>query len=215
MNAPRLPFFRHRLRMVVCALAGLGATAVTAPFALWQLTALVGWCVFAVALLAWVWFEVSGCDATHTRDRSTAIDPTRHSSITVVAVASVMSLLAVGFGLEEARERDGALAIALTGLSLLAVLLSWLLVHTMFILRYAHEYYIDPVGGIAFPGEDQPDYRDFAYFAFTVGVAFAVSDTPVTDRSIRRIVYRQAMVSYLLGAVIVGLAINVMAGFIR
>ena len=122
--------------------------------ALWQLTALVGWCVFAVALLAWVWFEVSGCDATHTRDRSTAIDPTRHSSITVVAVASGMSLLAVGFGLEEARERDGALAIALTGLSLLAVLLSWLLVHTMFILRYAHEYYIDPVGGIAFPGED-------------------------------------------------------------
>lgn len=201
--------------MLGCATVGSVAAAATAPFAIWQLVMLIGWCGFAVALLGWVWFDVSGCDAQHTRERATAVDPTRRSSITVVVTAGVMSLVAVGFGLEEARERDGALAVALTALSLTAVVLSWLLVHTMFLLRYAHEYYTLPEGGIAFPGDEPPDYRDFAYFAFTIGVAFAVSDTQVTAREIRRIVYRQALVSYLLGAVIIGLAINVMAGFIR
>ena len=215
MNAPRLPHLRHRIRIVVCAVMGGVGVGISAPFALWQLTALVGWVVFAVSLLGWVWYEVSNCDAAHTRERATVVDPTRVWSATVVAVAAVASLAAVGFGLEEARERSGGLAVALTVLSLAAVMLSWLLVHSMFILRYAHEYYAEPVGGIEFPGGDEPDYRDFAYVAFTVGVAFAVSDTQVTDRTVRRIVYRQALLSYVLGAVIVGLAINVMAGFIR
>jgi len=201
--------------MVGCAAVGVLAGAVAKPFAIWQMVMLIGWCAFAVALLGWVWFDVSGCDAAHTRERATTIDPTRISSISVVVIAGVMSLVAVGFGLEEAREQDGALAVALTILSLSAVVLSWLLVHTMFVLRYAHEYYTAPEGGIAFPGDEAPDYRDFAYFAFTIGVAFAVSDTQVTARKIRRIVFRQALVSYLLGAVIIGLAINVMAGFIR
>lgn len=215
MNAPRLPHLRHRIRVVVCAVVGVVAVAVSAPFALWQLTALIGWSVFATTLLGWVWFEVSNCDAAHTRGRATVVDPTRVWSATVVAFASVASLAAVGFGLEEARERTGALAVALTVGSLLAVVLSWLLVHSMFILRYAHEYYAQPEGGIEFPGGEEPTYRDFAYLAFTIGVAFAVSDTPVTAHKVRRIVYRQALLSYLLGAVIVGLAINVMAGFIR
>ena len=69
--------------------------------------------------------------------------------------------------------------------------------------------------GIAFPGEDQPDYRDFAYYAFTVGMSFAVSDTDVTSREIRRITLRHALVSYLFGTVIVGLTINVLATFIQ
>lgn len=215
MNAPRLPHLRHRIRILVCAGVGGAAAGVSGPFALWQLTALIGWVAFAVALLGWVWFEVSDCDATNTRERATVVDPTRAWSATVVAVASVMSLAAVGFGLAEARERSGALAVALTVLSLLSVVLSWLTVHSMFILRYAHEYYSGPVGGIEFPGGEEPDYRDFAYFAFTIGVAFAVSDTPVPGRVVRRIVYRQAMVSYFFGAIIVGLAINVMAGFVR
>jgi len=215
VNTPRLPHLRHRIRIVVCAAVGTVAVAISAPFALWQLTALIGWLVFATTLLGWVWYEVSNCDAVHTRERATVVDPTRVWSATVVAVASMMSLSAVGFGLEEARERSGVLGGALTVLSLLAVVLSWLLVHSMFILRYAHEYYADPIGGVDFPGGEEPTYRDFAYLAFTIGVAFAVSDTPVTGRKLRQIVYRQALLSYVLGAVIVGLAINVMAGFIR
>jgi uncharacterized membrane protein len=96
----------------------------------------------------------------------------------------------------------------------------------MFTLRYAHQYYIAPIGGIEFPGDPGtshdtgsshdagPDYRDFAYFAFTVGMSFAVSDTNVTSQLIRRIVLRHALISYLFGTVIVGLTINVLAGFI-
>lgn len=215
MNAPRLPHVAGSVRVYSCTAAGVVAGVATSPFVLWKLAVLIGWVVLAGLLLGWVWYEVSGCDAEHTRARATAVDPTRISSAMVMVVAAVMSFVAIALCLEEARERTGATAVALTVLSVLAVVQSWLLVHSMFILRYAHEYYSEPEGGIDFPGDDPPDYRDFAYFAFTIGVAFAVSDTPVVGHKIRRTVYRQALISYLLGAVVVGLAINVMAGFVR
>jgi uncharacterized membrane protein len=94
--------------------------------------------------------------------------------------------------------------------------LSWAVVHTVFALRYAHEYYTPPVGGIDFKsGEYEPDYGDFAYLAFTVGMTFQVSDTDVGSRSVRRTVLRHALISYLFGAVILALVVNVIAGWLN
>ena len=104
----------------------------------------------------------------------------------------------------------------LTCASVLTVSLSWAIVHTVFALRYAHAYYTAPVGGIDFKsGEYEPDYRDFAYFAFTVGMTFQVSDTDVNSREMRHIVLRHALLSYLFGAVILGLAVNVIASLLN
>ena len=85
----------------------------------------------------------------------------------------------------------------------------------MFALRYAHLYYNEPVGGIDFAGEESPDYRDFAYLSFTIGMTFQVSDTAVSARSIRRTITRHALLAYLFGTVIVAILINVTAGLIR
>ena len=88
--------------------------------------------------------------------------------------------------------------------------------HTVFALRYAHEYYTDPVGGIDFKTRDErPDYLDFAYVAFTVGMTFQVSDTDVQARRIRRTVLRHALLSYLFGAVILAVVVNVIAGVVQ
>ena len=84
---------------------------------------------------------------------------------------------------------------------------------TVFTLRYAHEYYSVPEGGITF-GED-PDYQDFAYFAFTVGMTFQTSDSGVSSRRIRRTVLRHALLAYLFGAVILAVMVNVVASFVR
>ena len=75
-----------------------------------------------------------------------------------------------------------ATEVALTTAAMLTVVLSWLVVHTVFILRYAHLYYgTAPVGGIDFPGGDPPSYHDFAYLGFTVGMTFQVSDTGISS----------------------------------
>ena len=79
----------------------------------------------------------------------------------------------------------------------------------MYALRYARLYYAEPIGGVDFHAEDQPDYRDFAYLAVTIGMTFQVSDTDLTVKPIRRLAIQHALLSYLFGAVIVALMINI------
>lgn len=203
------------MRISICSVLGLIAGGATAAFGPWQLAVLIGWSSLSGTLLLWVWSEVHSLDATQTQARSTSEDSTPGVAVLVVVTASVVSLVVVALALIEARHADRALERVLTAMSVLSVTLGWSLVHTMFALHYAHQYYRDPVGGIDFPGGEAPDYRDFAYFSFAIGMSFATSDIDITGRAVRRIALRHALVSYLFGAVIVGLVINVMAGFIQ
>ena len=200
-----------RLRVNVCGALGVVVGVCGALVVPWQLAMLTGWCVASAAFLIWVWAVVAHCSAAETRELATAEDDSRHSGAVVMILASVISLGGVVVGLAKARAAGGATEVALTVVALLAVVLSWSVVHTVFALRYAHLYYSDPIGGIAFPGDAEPDYLDFAYVAVTVGVAFAVSDTDVSSAPIRRSITRHSLISYLFGAVIVGLTINVLA----
>lgn len=207
--------YSARLRVNVCAAVGLVVGLAASPFAPWQLSLLLGWIGLTGSLLSWIWLEIVGCDAAATRARSTAEDNSRITTVAVMVTASVVSLVGVGFGLAKARHVEFPLEVALTIVAVLAVVLSWCVVHSMFTLHYAHQYYTAPIGGIQFSGDAVPDYHDFAYFAFTIGMSFAVSDTAVTSQVVRRITLRHALVSYLFGTVIVGLTINVIASFIQ
>ena len=133
-----------------------------------------------------------------------------------MVVACVVSLVGVIIGLAHARGHTGAISSVLTSDSVFTVFLSWFTVHTLFVLRYARLYYSDVPGGIDFPNTDvPPDYMDFVYVAFTVGMTFQVSDTGIGARAIRRTVIRHAMLSYIFGTVIVGVAINVVGNLVR
>jgi uncharacterized membrane protein len=81
------------------------------------------------------------------------------------------------------------------------------LVHTLFALRYAHLYYTSG-GGIDFNAAVQPDYLDFCYLSFTMGMTYQVSDTSLTTPVMRRVALRQALLSYVLGAVVIAMTIN-------
>ena len=100
---------------------------------------------------------------------------------------------------------------------MLTVALSWALVHTIFALRYARQYYSRSIkGGIDFKsGDYEPDYIDFAYVAFTIGMTFQVSDTDIGARIIRRTILRHALISYLFGAIIVAMMVNVIASLLN
>jgi uncharacterized membrane protein len=82
-------------------------------------------------------------------------------------------------------------------------------------LRYARTYYARPLGDIDFNENDPPTYLDFAYLAFTIGMTFQVSDTNLTSKGIRRIALSHALLSYMFGAVIVGLVINVVSSLLH
>lgn len=192
MAPPQTHHVSSRRRVNLAGLVGLVAGAVAAWFVPWQLATLVGWVTLAGVLLAWMWSDIGPCNAADTQARSIREDDSRVTAVVVMVIASLVSLIGVGFALAKARHVERPMEAALTLVSVLAVVLSWCVVHTVFTVHYAHQYYIDPVGGIEFPGSAAPDYRDFAYYAFTVGMSFAVSDTDVTSREIRRITLRHA-----------------------
>ena len=106
------------------------------------------------------------------------------------------------------------------GLVAATLLLSWLVTHTLFALRYAHEYY-EPLaapgavkGGLEFPGGAAPDYWDFFYFSAVLGMTFQVSDVQVTDRMLRRLATVHGLVSFVFNTVIVALTVNIAASLL-
>ena len=206
----------QRRRLLIAAVLGGAGAAVTTPFVPWQLSVLAGWDLAAAFVAGSVWIFVSTFDAAKTQDVATREDDSRALVDLIMVAASVVSLVGVVLGLAHARTHSGGVSAVLTSVAVFTVFLSWFTVHTLFTLRYAHLYYSAPPGGIDFSKPDeQPDYLDFAYVAFTVGMTFQVSDTDIPQRTIRRAVTRHALLSYLFGTVIVGVVINVVGNLIR
>lgn len=199
-------------------LASLGAGVVAGVLALgahvWELSILIGWNVTATAFMASTWRSLLHADAESTRIYSTREDDSRASARTLTVAAATSSLVAVLFGLARASGASTRLEIGLTVVSLFAVVESWLVIQTVFALRYAHLHYSGSAGGIVFPGDGDPDYQDFAYVAFTVGMTYQVADTDIASRDIRRTLLLHSLLSYVYGAVIIAVAINLTAGFI-
>ncbi len=182
----------------------------------WQLAVLVGWVVMASVLLVSVWLEIGHLDAVMTARVATREDDSRAAARAVLVAASVLSLGAIVAALHRASSASVGLEVALTAASLLAVVVSWLVVNTVFVLRYAHLVYGGAtVGGVEFPGGEAPRYRDFAYLGFTVGMTFQVSDTPITDGTFRATVLRHALLSYMFSIATIAMTINVVSGFVR
>jgi uncharacterized membrane protein len=119
-------------------------------------------------------------------------------------------LAGVGYLLLAETSKSGDLVAAAVGI--LSVAASWVAVHTVFMLRYARLYYRAGATGIDFHQKDAPAYRDFAYLAFTIGMTYQVSDTDLNARRIRSTALGQAMLSFLLGAIILAVTINLVAG---
>ena len=204
---------------MIVALAGGAAGVVTALFAPWQLSTLIGWDVAAALYLVWVWTSAGRFDADETQRFANREDDSRVSAQLLVLTACVASLVGVGFDLLKASEEAGDAGgdVLLISAAVATVVLSWAMVHTVFALRYAHEYYAEsPVGGIDFKTRDYaPDYRDFAYVAFGIGMTFQVADTDIKDPKIRHTVLIHSLLGYLFGAVILAVTINIVAAIFQ
>ncbi len=201
-------------RALWSAVAGLVAGGGTALVAGWQASLLVGFDVAALCFVLLLWIDIRGLDHGGTQAMIRADDASAGLIGSVVVVACVAGLAAEILGLVHAEQLHGTARAGLIVLALLAVVSGLVTVHSVYTLHYARLYFDDDRHGIDFNGDEPPDFSDFAYFAFTVGMTYQVSDTSLSDRRIRRAVTRHALVSFLFGTVIIGTTINVMAGLV-
>jgi uncharacterized membrane protein len=204
-----------RARVAVTAALGVAAGIMVSTFTFWQAATLIGWDVGALLFITWIWWAVGNLDAAECRTHASREDPSFRLTEFIVLSAGVALLAAVGLALIRAGKATGAAKAYLIGLGVLSVALSWALVHTLFTLRYARSYYARPVGGIDFNEDDPPTYLDFAYLALTIGMTFQVSDTNLVTKRIRRIALPHALLSYVFGAVIIALVINVVSSLLH
>jgi uncharacterized membrane protein len=170
-----------------------------------------GWDVGSVVFAGLAWLRIAGCGVKETRGLAAAEDPGRTMVSFLVLGASAFSLFAALVVLRGARHAAPAVRDVMVTGCLLAVAMAWVLTHTAYTLRYAHLFYRDDeegVGGLEFPGAGRPCYLDFAYFAFTVGMCFQVSDVAVSSPQIRRAVLGHALLSFVYNTTILALALN-------
>jgi uncharacterized membrane protein len=203
---------RHRLAAIT--LAGIVAGSFSGRFAPWQVSVLGGWCVAAAVFLLSVWIVILPADGAETRALATREDDSRFAADAVVLIACVASLAGVGFVLLKAAEYSGSSEALITAVGVLAIVMAWLCVHTVFTLRYAHLFFLES-SGIEFNEDASPDYHDFAYLAFTIGMTYQVSDTNITNKTIRRAALRHGLVSFVFGTAVIAVMINVVAGFVK
>jgi len=212
------PSFFHSARsmgrLIVVVIIGIVVGIVAAFVTPWQMALLIGWIACGGLLVLWVLVALWPKDAAMTRMTATREDDSRAAAHLLLVSAALISLVGTALDLVKAGQTSGRGKLALTAVAVLTVVVSWLVVHTLFMLRYAHEYYTPPIGGVDFKSDDPPDYHDFAYLSFTVGMTFQVSDTDLQSNALRRTALRHALVAYLFGAVILGVTVNVVAGLV-
>lgn len=203
-----------KTRIVVASAIGLvigigcalSAAAVVAP--------LFGWVGAAGVFVVWTWVEIWPKDADATEAHARREDPSRPVADLACLSAAVASLVAVGILLMSAGNAKGTKLLEI-GLGIAAVIVAWALVHTIFALRYARAYFGPGLGSIDFNQDGPPRYSDFAYLAATIGLTFQVSDTDLRSGMFRRLALQHMLLSYLMGAIIIAMTINLVAGMTK
>jgi uncharacterized membrane protein len=199
------------VRLICAFVAGAGAAGACGIAGAWWASPAAGWDAAAAVYLVWTWLVIATMDAEQTASHATREDPTRALTDLVMLLASVASLGGVAYVLS-AGKSHGSSAVLTAALGVTTVVAAWLTVHTVFSLRYALLYYDGKDGGVDFNQRERPSYVDFAYLSFTLGMTYQVSDTDLQTRAIRTTALRQALLSYVFGAVILATTINLIAG---
>lgn len=202
-------FTRH----VVIA-AAIGAVVALVMWLLFPraLAPTISWDAAAITFLVLTWRHILPMDADSTRTHAGLEAPTRTATDVVVLTAALLSLVTVVVVLFR-QFVIGSFPTELRALlGVVAVVLAWAVLHTVYTLRYARMYYSEPQGGIDFNGDQPPAYTDFAYVAFGVGMAFQIADTNTQTTLMRKTVLAHALLSFLFATTILAVTINLVAG---
>ena len=218
-----------RWRLALALAAGLGA-GLLAPVLLGTLArVVVGWVGFAATDLALILLGMWQADTDDIRRVAASEDLPRTQAFVLVVGAAIASLGAVVGLLGSLKGISKDLRALHVVLSVAAVVLAWTLVHLVFTLRYAHTYYSadeetgQDTGGLVFP-DDQgsgdgpkitPNYLDFAYFSFIIGMTAQTADIGIGSRALRRVSLLHSLIAFVFNTVIVALTIGTIGGMLN
>jgi uncharacterized membrane protein len=208
------------LRMVTAAVLGFAAYSVIPHDRLPVIRAIWGWDFAVLVLVGWIFAMMATSTHDHMRRRAARQDLGRWVILFAVIAGALVSMLALAYIQKTFKATpDGEPVIYLTTI-VATIVLSWLLVHTAFTLHYAHGYYgpaededdVDGlIGGLEFPSETQPDYWDFMYFSYVVGMTSQVSDVQISGRGLRRLALIHGVISFFFNTIVLALTINIVA----
>jgi uncharacterized membrane protein len=216
--------FDAHQRVLISLAVGVIVFLLTLTLHRLPLQLILSWNSFAITAILLAWLRIVFADAKCAVLTAKLQDTGRAVILSLVLVGACASLFAVAFLLGTAKGTAGTRLAEHVGLAALTVVCSWFLIHTMFTMHYTHAYYrsVDPDeggkhgAGVNFPGDedDEPDFLDFAYFSFVIGMTFQVSDVSITSKLIRRLSLLHAMLSFLFNTVILALAINLASSLV-
>ena len=206
-----LRIVRARWRLFLATLVGLLVFALVPSD--WRLInrMLIGWDVGVVVYLMLAVELALRTDTDHLRKRSDLYDEGRVAIPVLTATAALASIGAIFVQLTTAPAGHHFLNLLFAGVT---ILLSWTFIQLIFAFHYAHEFYAEhqgQAGGLGFPGKEAPNYWDFLYFAFVIGMTSQVSDVTVESRAMRRTVTAHSLLSFIFNLMLLALAINLAA----
>ena len=179
------------------------------------------WDAFLLGVLTLSWARIVTAHPRESLKTARLQDSSQTAIFLFVILAAFASLITVGALLNAAQGRHGERLMVPILLAFGTLIGSWCLIHTLFALRYAHIYYGDNgnpalpgghLGGLQFPGEHAPDYLDFAYFSFVIGMTCQVSDVQISERGLRRLALVHGLLSFAFNTVILALSLNIASG---
>ena len=220
-HAPLKPlpvrFVHLHAKLLTGALVGL-VVVVLAPFNLITTRLLVGWDIGVALYLLLIHTTMARCNIDQIRRRAAEEDESAFAILLMTMAATFASLIAIVFALGGSKQAPHEQAAVLIGLTIATILLSWFFVHTIFALHYAHEYYGERrdgiIGGLNFPGDEDPDYWDFFYFSLVIGMTSQVSDVAITSKGIRRIATMHGVLAFFFNVAVLALTINTVSNAI-
>jgi uncharacterized membrane protein len=201
-----LRFLKARSRLLGSVALGLVTLILLPQHLRWTSRALIAWDVTVALYLVAAFATIRRADISHIRSHAIAADDGRFAILALTAGAALASILAIIVELGAGR---GTQQVAL---AIVTIALSWTMVHIIFAFHYAHDYYRPHrPGGLKFPDEDKPDYWDFIYFSFVIGMTAQVSDVAITDRTIRRTATAHGVISFVFNTALLALMVNIAA----
>ncbi|MET1053541.1 MAG: DUF1345 domain-containing protein [Mycetocola sp.] len=198
-------------KALVSAGVGLVVAIVSVLLGVPELAALIGWAVAGCVFLVWSWMKAWPAGPEKTRDLALEEDRSRGLVDSLIISATFISLVAVVFALVRSQQKD-PVGVAAAILAVLGVVIAWALVNTVYAFKYARMYYHDERHRFDFNQDEDPSYSDFAYAAFSIGMAYNASNVSESSTPSRRIALGHALLAYFFGTFVVAVAISLVTG---
>lgn len=201
---------QKKTRFLIAFIAGIiSAILAFSIFSDVKLAVLFGWDGASIVLLTLLWLDFNSHDERSTATVAKRDDMNRSILDAIIITAALASIVAVALLLSASDTEKWHIIFGL-----ISIVLSWATVHGVYTLRYAFMYYNDKEGGVDFNDKSRPDFKDFMYLSYTIGMTYQVSDTTFTSKNFRRVALVHALLSFVFGTAIIATSINLVASLL-